>query len=44
VKPIGGWRELDCEDRSERLDRRLGDGEIRAEGRSLGGGACGYVF
>jgi hypothetical protein len=41
---MGGWRELDWEDRSDRLDRRLGDGEIMADGRSLGGGAWGYVF
>jgi hypothetical protein len=41
VKPIGGCKELDWEERSERLDRRLGEGEIIADGLSLGGGACG---
>ena len=41
---MGGCRELDCEDKSERLDRRLGEGEISADGLSRGGGACGYEF
>lgn len=36
VKPMGGWRALPCEERSERLERRLGDGEIIADGLSLG--------
>lgn len=44
MKPMGGCKELDWEDKSERLDRRLGEGEINADGLSLGGGACGYVF
>ncbi len=41
MKPIGGCKELDWEDKSERLDRRLGDGDINADGLSLGGGAWG---
>lgn len=36
MKPIGGCIELDCEERSDLLDRRLGEGEIIAEGLSLG--------
>lgn len=39
---MGGWSALPCDDRSERLDRRLGDGEIIAVGLSLG--AWGYVL
>ena len=42
MKPIGGCIELDCEERSDLLDRRLGEGEIIAEGLSLG--AWGYVL
>ena len=34
MNPIGGCRELACEDRSERLDRKLGDGDIIADGLS----------
>ena len=36
MKPIGGCMELDWEDKSDLLDRRLGDGEIIADGLSLG--------
>lgn len=42
MKPIGGCIELDWEERSDLLDRRLGDGEIMADGLSLG--AWGYVL
>jgi hypothetical protein len=42
VNPIGGCSELDWEDRSDRLDLRLGEGDIIFEGLSLGG--CGYVL
>jgi hypothetical protein len=38
---MGGFKEPDWDDKSERLDRRLGDGEINADGLSLGGCACG---
>jgi len=41
---MGGCTELDWEERSERLERRLGEGEIKAEGLSRGGGAWGYEF
>lgn len=40
MKPIGGCSELAWEDRSDLRDRRLGDGEINCDGRSLEG-ACG---
>jgi hypothetical protein len=33
VKPIGGC-ELACEERSERRDLKLGDGEIKSDGLS----------
>ena len=36
MKPIGGFIELDWDDRSDLLDRRLGEGEIMADGLSLG--------
>ena len=42
MKPIWGCIELDCEDRSDLRDLRLGEGEIMADGLSLG--ACGYVL
>lgn len=42
MKPSGGLRELAWDERSDRRERRLGDGEITPGGLSLG--ACGYVL
>ena len=36
MKLIGGCIELDWEERSDRLDRRLGEGDIMTDGLSLG--------